>query len=59
MTIYEIRVIAKNMGIVPKKMNKANLIKSIQIKEGNTPCFKSAANNCDQTDCCWRDDCLK
>jgi hypothetical protein len=59
MTIYDIRVIAKNMGVNPKKMNKADLIKSIQIKEGNTPCFKTAGSYCDQADCCWRSDCLK
>jgi predicted metal-binding transcription factor (methanogenesis marker protein 9) len=59
MTIYEIRVIAKKMGIEPKKKNKADLIKTIQIKEGNTPCFKTAVINCNQEDCCWRRDCLK
>ncbi len=59
MTIYEIRVIACNMGIDPKKKNKAALIKAIQTKEGYTPCFKSAAGQCDQGDCCWRSDCLK
>jgi hypothetical protein len=42
MTIYEIRVIAKKTGIEPKKKNKAELIRAIQIKEGNTPCFKTA-----------------
>jgi len=59
MTIYEIRVIAKNMGTEPKKKNKADLIKAIQIKEGNTPCFKTVGTNCNQGDCCWRSDCLK
>jgi len=58
MNIYDIRVIAKNMGIDPRKMNKADLIKSIQIKEGNSPCFKTAGNYCDQEDCLWRSDCL-
>ena len=59
MTIYEIRIIAKNMGIEPKKKNKADLIKAIQIKEGNQPCFKTAGTYCEQVDCCWRSDCLK
>ena len=59
MTIYEIRVIAKNLGIDPKKKKKTDLIKIIQIKEGNTPCFKTAGTSCDQGDCCWRSDCLK
>jgi len=51
MTIYELRVIAKNMGIDPRKKNKANLIKTIQSKEGNVPCFKTAGNSCYQEDC--------
>ena len=59
MTIYEIRVIAQNMDIDPKKKNKIDLIKSIQKKEGNRPCFRATGSYCDQTDCCWRSDCLK
>jgi hypothetical protein len=59
MTIYEIRVIAVNIGIDPKKMNKATLIKAIQVKEGNSPCFKTAAGHCDRKDCRWRSDCLQ
>jgi hypothetical protein len=58
MTIYKIRVIAKDMGIDPKKKNKADLIKSIQQNEGKAPCFKTAGTYCDQADCCWRNDCL-
>jgi len=58
MTIYDIRVIAKNMGIDPKKKNKADLIRSIQIKEGNEPCFRTGTS-CNQTNCLWRSDCLK
>ena len=57
MTIYEIRVIAANMGIDPRKKNKANLIKTIQLKEGNVPCFKTAGSYCDQEDCLWQRDC--
>ena len=59
MTIYEIRVIAKNMSIDPRKKNKANLIKTIQFKEGNVPCFKTAGSYCAQEDCCWQRDCYK
>jgi hypothetical protein len=58
MTIYEIRVIAKKMGIDPRKKKKADLIKTIQIKEGSVPCFKTAGSYCDQEDCCWQRDCL-
>lgn len=57
MKIYDIRMIAKSMGINPKKMNKTDLIRSIQIEEGNTPYYQTEVSSCDQTDCCWRDDC--
>ena len=46
------------MGIDSKKKNKVALIKTIQIKKGNTPCYQTEVSSCDQTDCCWRDDCL-
>jgi hypothetical protein len=59
MTIYDIRVIAKNKGIDPRNMNKSDLIRTIQTKEGNFPCFKRAGSDCDQKDCLWRSDCLK
>lgn len=59
MTIYEIRVIAEKMGIDPRKRKKADLIKIIQIKEGNTPCFKTADTYCNQACCLWINDCIK
>ena len=59
MTIYDIRVIATNMGINPKNKNKVELIRTIQIREGNVPCFGRADASCDQTNCLWRSDCLK
>jgi len=59
MSIYEIRLKASKMGIDPKKLNKKDLIGSIQIKEGKTPCFKTAATYCDQAGFLWKSDCLK
>jgi hypothetical protein len=59
MSIYEIRLIASKMDIDPKKLNKKDLIGLIQIKEGKTPCFKSADTYCDQADCLWKSDCLR
>ena len=58
MTVKEIRAIAKKMSINPGKMKKADLIKTIQRQEDNTPCFKMAGSSCDQIGCCWRTDCL-
>ncbi len=59
MIVKEIRVIAKKMGINGSKMLKADLIRAIQIKEGNTPCFQSGVIACPQTKCCWWGDCQK
>jgi len=36
-----------------------HLIRSIQRIEGNPDCFGKADGNCDQTDCFWREYCLK
>ncbi|MBM2838639.1 MAG: hypothetical protein HW415_1264 [Deltaproteobacteria bacterium] len=60
MTMAEIREKAKGMGI--KKtvgIKKADLIREIQAKEGNSPCFGTATSFCDQRDCCFREDCLQ
>ena len=57
MTVKEIKIIAKKMGIQPGKMKKADLIRTIQVTEGNTPCFKTGVTDCDQESCCWRSDC--
>ena len=58
MTVKEIRVIAKKMGIQAGKMRKADLVRTIQTAEGNTPCFLTgAAETCGQENCCWRSDC--
>ena len=58
MKVQEIKQIAVKMGIKPGKMKKAELIRTIQTTEGNHPCFQTADNNCDQTACCWRSDCI-
>ena len=57
MKINTIREIAKKMGVNPGAMNKQNLIRSIQEKEGNAPCFNTEQLACDQYDCSWRSDC--
>jgi DNA-binding IscR family transcriptional regulator len=54
----DIRKKAKDMGLSVGRMSKADVIRAIQAKEGNFPCFGSAESECDQTDCCWREDCL-
>lgn len=58
MKVEEIREKAKQIGIKPGKMKKADLIKAIQRSEGNIECFNSgAAPTCGQESCLWRDEC--
>jgi len=41
------------------KMRKPELIRAIQTKEGNPPCFGADWRfDCRREDCCWREDCL-
>jgi hypothetical protein len=59
MEMKEIKAIAKMTGITPGKMGKVELIRAIQNKEGNSPCFQSEiATVCGLIDCLWRDDCV-
>jgi hypothetical protein len=59
MTVAAIKDIARDLGIKPGKMVKAQLIQAVQEAEGNFPCFGTAADgHCDQLDCRWRTDCL-
>ncbi len=58
MVVKEIKAIAKKMGISAGKMKKADLIRTIQQTEGNTPCFQTGnMDTCGQENCCWRSDC--
>ena len=38
------------------RMTKEELIRAIQLKEGNVACFKAIAD-CRQHDCLWMPDC--
>ncbi len=59
MKLAEIKDIAKQRGVRPGKLNKAELIRAIQLNESNSPCFGESAESCDQAGCLWREDCLK
>ncbi len=59
MNMTEVRKKAKALGIIPGKMKKAELIHSIQTAEGYTPCFGKSDGQCECTDCCFMQDCLK
>ena len=59
MTLQEIKAIAKTNGVRVGNQKKENLIRTIQRAENNTDCFaRGKANECGQTNCLWRQDCL-
>ena len=59
MDIREIRRIARTMGIKTKGMDKTELIRAIQVAEGNFDCYGTAVDDvCDQESCLWREDCF-
>ena len=59
MKMNEIREKAKALGIkVMATTKKADLIRQIQKAEENFDCFGTAKDYCDQSDCCFREDCL-
>lgn len=59
MNMQDIRERAKDFGLKTARMSKVELIKTIQLAEGNFNCFATAVDNeCDQFNCIWRDDCF-
>jgi hypothetical protein len=59
MKMTQIRQKAKDLGIEPGQMKKAELIHAIQRAEGYSPCYGTAQGWCQYEDCCFRGDCLK
>jgi predicted metal-binding transcription factor (methanogenesis marker protein 9) len=58
MKMTAIKEKAKMLGVQSGKMKKIDLIKAIQLAEGNDACFGSNNMQCPQMDCCWRGECL-
>jgi len=58
MTLGEIKTKAKGLGIKAGSKKKTELIRAIQLAEGNFDCFGTAQNSCDQSECCFMKDCL-
>lgn len=59
MKMGEIKKMAKALGLnITPEMKKADIIKAIQIKEGNFDCFGTARDYCDQERCLFREDCF-
>lgn len=58
MKLVEIKEMAKQHGIRVGRMNKAELIRAIQLAERNNPCFATGASaHCGQNACLWREEC--
>jgi hypothetical protein len=59
MNIKQVAEIAKKREVKLGKLKKTDLIRAIQLQEGNFDCFgKATTGECDQLKCCWRSDCL-
>jgi len=60
MKLEAVRTVARARGIKPGHLPKSELIRSIQIAEGNFACFATATRGqCDQAGCLWREDCFR
>jgi len=58
MNLNEIKQLAKDRGLSPGRMRKAELIHSLQGQEGNPQCYNTnSAADCGQPHCLWRSDC--
>ena len=57
MTLKTIREKARHIGVKNyTRFKKEELIRTIQSKEGNQPCFKGISD-CWEFRCLWRDEC--
>ena len=57
MKVADIRTKARDLGVKNySRLNKADLIKAIQVAEGNSPCFQQI-EDCRIDDCLWRGEC--
>ena len=58
MKLQEIREIARKFNMTHGGMKKVDLIRAIQLAEGNQACFGTGrAQQCGQKECAWREDC--
>ncbi len=58
MNLNDVKQLAKDRGLAPGRMRKAELIRSLQAQEGNPQCYSTnASSGCGQENCLWRSDC--
>lgn len=59
MKIDDIKEIARRHRIKTTKMKKSDLIRAIQLSEGNQDCFgNNGSGECGQEQCLWKEDCV-
>ena len=55
MKVEEIKAIARQKQVKPGRLTKTELVRAIQLAEGNSPCFNSNSSQvCEQDNCLWR-----
>lgn len=55
----ELIKLAKKYHVAASGLSKAELIRKLQVSEGNFDCYaRASAGVCDQPACLWREDCL-
>lgn len=58
MNMTQIKDVAKERGVKPGRMKKADLIRAIQQSEDNPQCFAiGQLDQCREDGCLWREDC--
>lgn len=50
--------LARRYFIADDGLSLPNLIRKIQVAQGNPQCFATGKLGCDQTACPWREECL-
>jgi len=58
MNMAQIKAVAQDRGVKPGRMKKEDLVRAIQLQEGNPQCFNTNfSQECGQPECLWREDC--
>ena len=59
MKMIELHKKGKSLGLEKIGMTKTDIIHAIQRTEGYKECYGNSKGNCEQINCCFRDDCFK
>lgn len=54
----ELIELARRYFIADDGLSMPNLIRKIQVAQGNPQCFATGKRSCEQAACPWREDCL-